>query len=100
MANDLGNGFRRIVLRYGFMDMIDVPKALANAKLDDLGLVYDPLQITYFLSRETLVRGDKPSLSYGRDPIFLWMMRNAIDAMDYFQLPGSRVVELGNDVRL
>jgi len=99
-AHDLGGGFRRILLHYGFMDMIDVPKALANAKLTDLGLVYEPLQITYFLSRETLVPGDRPSLSYGREKLFLWMMRNAIDAMDYFQLPGSRVVELGNDVRL
>ena len=99
-AHDLGNGFRRILLHYGFMDRTDVPKALANAKLADLGMVYEPSQITYFLSRETLVSGARTRLSYGREPLFLWMMRNAIDAMDYFQLPGNRVVELGNDVTL
>jgi KUP system potassium uptake protein len=99
-AHDLGNGFRRILLHYGFMDRTDVPKALANAKLADLGMVYEPTQISYFLGRETLVPGSRPKLSYGREPLFLWMMRNAIDAMDYFQLPGNRVVELGNDVTL
>jgi KUP system potassium uptake protein len=99
-AQDLGNCFRRIVLRYGFMDAIDVPKALANASIAELGFFYEPLTISYFLSRETLVATNSPmaKLSFWRKRLFFWMSRSAASTMEYFQLPTNRVVELGGQV--
>jgi KUP system potassium uptake protein len=99
-ATDLGHGFRRIVLRYGFMDLIDVPKALANAKLDELGFVYEPMSISYFLSRETLAAGEKSALPGWSRRLFFWMHRSATGALEFFQLPKNRVVELGSQVEI
>ena len=97
-AEDLGNSFRRIVLRYGFMDTIDVPKALFNAKVADLGVFYEPMRISYFLSRQTLVPSGTTPLSFWRQRLFFWMSRSAASAMEYFQLPIDRVIELGGQV--
>jgi len=99
-ARDLGHGFQRIVLRYGFMDTIDVPKALANAPLDELGFVYEPMSISYFLSRETLVPAERSHLPYWRQRLFFWMHRSATGTLEFFQLPKNRVVELGAQVEL
>jgi KUP system potassium uptake protein len=97
-AADLGHGFRRIVLHYGFMDSIDVPKALANAKLEELGFVYEPMSISYFLSRETLVGAAKSTLPRWCQRLFFWMHRSAAGAMEFF--PKNRVVELGTQVEI
>jgi KUP system potassium uptake protein len=99
-ATDLGDGFRRIVLHYGFTDLIDVPKALANAKLEELGFVYEPMSISYFLSRETLVPSAKPTMSTWRQRLYLWMARSATGTLEFFQLPKNRVVELGTQVEI
>ena len=99
-AEDLGGGFRRIGLHYGFTDAIDVPKALANAKLDQLGFVYEPMSISYFLSRETLVPSPKPAISPWRQKLYLWMARSATGTLEFFQLPKNRVVELGSQVEI
>jgi KUP system potassium uptake protein len=99
-AQDLGKSFRRVVLRYGFMDTIDVPGALANASVTELGFFYEPLNISYFLGRETLVPALNPraQFSFLRKRLFFWMARSAASTMDYFQLPTNRVVELGGQV--
>jgi len=99
-AHDLGHGFRRLMLHYGFMELIDVPKALANARLDQLGFVYEPMSISYFLSRETLVPGLKSALPYWRQRLFFWMHRSATSTLEFFQLPKNRVVELGAQVEI
>jgi KUP system potassium uptake protein len=99
-SDDLGYGFRRIVLHYGFMEIVDVPKALANAPLDALGFVYEPMSISYFLSRETLVAAPHSPLSYWRQRLFFWMHRSATGTLEFFQLPKNRVVELGAQVEL
>jgi KUP system potassium uptake protein len=99
-TEDLGDGFRRIVLCYGFMEIIDVPKALANAPLATLGFVYEPMSISYFLSRETLVPAADSTLSSWRRRLFFWMQRSATGTLEFFQLPKNRVVELGSQVEL
>jgi KUP system potassium uptake protein len=99
-SQDLGHGFRRIILHYGFMEIVDVPKALANAPLAALGFVYEPMSISYFLSRETLVPAPQSPLSYWRLRLFFWMHRSATGTLEFFQLPKNRVVELGAQVEL
>lgn len=99
-ARDLGDGFRRINLRYGFLDTIDVPKALAHAKHAELGFQYDPMTISYFLSRETLVGTIDSPLPFWRRWLFFWMSRNAAGTMEFLQLPTNRVVELGSQIQV
>jgi len=94
---ELGEGIQRVNARYGYMEDIDVPALLANAR--DAGLVIQPMETTYFLGRETLIVTNRPSgMMKWREKIFASMMRNAESAATYFHLPANRVVELGAQI--
>ena len=88
------------MLRYGFMEDPNIPRALAHARTDELGFFYEPMSISYFLSRETLVPGSHPGMAMWREGLFAWMSRSAASAMDFFHLPVNRVVELGSQVEI
>ena len=51
-TKDYGSGFYRVVLRYGFMEEIDVPAALAQLK--DIGQQCRMMDTSFFLARQTL----------------------------------------------
>lgn len=95
---DLGSGFWRVVVRFGFMDIADVPKALKLGAAQ--GLVIEPFDTSFFLSREAIRPSIKPGMSLWREALFAWMSRNATSAMDFFQLPPDRVVEVGTTVEI
>ena len=57
-------------------------------------------QVTFFLSRETIVRSSRPALSAWRSNLFAYLARNAQTATAFFGLPANRVVELGMQVEL
>jgi KUP system potassium uptake protein len=99
-AHDLGDGFRRVVLKYGYRDVIDIPRTLANAKESELGFFYLPMSVSYFISRETLIAAPGAGMSLLRKKLFLWMWRTAVSSMEFFRLPTNRVVELGSQVKL
>ena len=99
-VHHIADGFDRIVLRFGFMEEPNIPKALAQARSDQLGFFYEPMSISYFLSRETLIPKTGKSLECWREQIFAWMSRSASGSMDFFHLPPNRVVELGTQVEL
>ena len=88
----LAPGIHRVVLRYGFMESPNIPRAL-----EDLGpdAGFDPMQASYFLGREVLVPSQAPNLSWWRRALFLVMARNAVPATEFFRIPSDRVVELG-----
>ncbi|MDB5336209.1 MAG: Low affinity potassium transport system protein kup [Planctomycetaceae bacterium] len=93
----VGEGFWRIVLSYGFMDEPDVPRALAC--IDHPGLDFSA-GVTYFLGRETLLATDKPGMALWRERLFVWMSRNAQPATHFYRLPADRVMEVGVQVEL
>lgn len=90
---ELAPGIHRVKLRYGFMESPNIPKALEE--LPKSGVAYDPMQASYFLGRETLVRAVAPKLSLWRSWLFLTLSRNAVPATEFFRIPSDRVVELG-----
>ncbi len=92
-VDELAPGIHRVMLRYGFMESPNVPKALED--LRGRGVDYDPMQVSYFLGRETVVRAMAPKLSLWRLWLFLLMARNAVPATEFFRIPSDRVVELG-----
>ena len=93
----------RAIGHYGFRELVQVEPVL-KAAFDDLGLTYDPMQVTFFLSRETIVRSESESaqlrLPKVEEKIFEILNRNALSATAYFKLPPGRVVELGMQVEL
>ncbi len=97
-AQEIGPGFHRLVLSFGFMDDPDVPAALRHAGA--LGLPINLMETSFFISRETIVPSIMPGMMMWREALFAWMSRNAANAMDFFGLPTNRVVELGTQVEI
>ncbi len=90
---ELAPGIHRVVLRYGFMESPNIPRELEE--LNALGVVFDPMQASYFLGREVLVPAMVPKMPWWRLWMFLVLARNAVPATEFFRIPSDRVVELG-----
>ena len=97
-TKDHGAGFYRIIIRYGFMEEIDVPAALAQVK--QCGPQFKMMDTSFFLARQTLIASARPGMAIWREKLFAWMLRNAESAMEFFKLPTNRVVELGSQVEI
>lgn len=95
---ELGSDFYRVLIRYGFMQQIDIPTVLK--RIENCGPKIKMMDTSFFLSRQTLLSSDKPGMAVWREILFSWMMRNAESAMDFFKLPTNRVVELGSQVEI
>ena len=95
---DLGNGFYRILLRFGFMDEADLPAEMALETR--AGGAMRPSDTSYFLARQTLIPSSRPGMAIWREKLFAWMVRNAESAMEFFKLPTNRVIELGSQVEI
>jgi KUP system potassium uptake protein len=94
----MGDGFYRLVLRYGFMEEVDVPAALK--RVHECGAEFKMMDTSFFLSRQTLLPSERPGMMLWREKLFAWMLRNAESAMEFFRLPTNRVVELGSQVEI
>ncbi|MBF6025676.1 potassium transporter Kup [Lysobacter niastensis] len=94
-----GEDFYRVLVRFGFMEMPDVPLALMRS-CDAGGIYFDPMDTTYFASRETVVASRHRGMPIWRDKLFAFMHRNAAPATGFFRIPGNRLVELGAQVEI
>ena len=97
-CKDLGEGFFRVKLRFGFLEETDVPATLD--KVDLCGPKFEMMHTSFFLSRQTLIASKIPGMAIWREKVFAWMLRNAANAMEFFKLPSNRVVELGSQVEI
>jgi KUP system potassium uptake protein len=95
---NLGEGFYRLTLHYGFLEETDVPAALKE--VDMCGEPFDMMKTSFFLSRQTLLSSKNPGMAIWREKLFAWMMRNAAAPMEFFRLPTNRVVELGSQLEI
>jgi len=94
----VGKTFSRVVLRFGFMETPNVPKALAIAR--KLGWQFDIMSTSFFLSRRALKPAAHSGMPRWQDRLFIGLTRVANDATDYFQIPTGRVVEVGTQVTI
>ena len=95
---DLGEGFFRVIGRYGFMEEPDALEILKLCKPH--GLNFREMETTFFLSRETIISSERRGLARWRKRLFALLSRNAQPANAYFRLPPNRVVELGLQVEI
>ena len=92
----VGSTFTRVQLRFGYMEMPNIPKALAIAR--KLGWQFDIMSTSFFLSRRALRPAPHSGMPRWQDRLFITLARSANDATDYFQIPTDRVVEVGTQV--
>ena len=95
----LDKGFYRIRLNYGFKEEPDVPKALEKA-FDILGLEYNLMDISFFVSRERLIPIMSNKMSNWREKLFVTMQKNTSPVSDFYKIPSNRVVELGSQIEI
>ena len=94
----LGQGFWRVIARYGFMEKANVLEVLARCR--GMGVVADRRDTTFFLGRERLLPTGKGRLAGWRKKLYIFMSRNSRTATEYFGIPPNRVVELGAQVEM
>lgn len=97
-VESLGHEFYRIFIQYGFKEDPDIPRELELC--EPMGLHFDMMDTSFFLSRETLVASARPGMTFWRERLFAGMARNARSVTDFFNIPPNRVVELGAQVEL
>lgn len=95
----LAEHFLRIKIFYGFKDEMNVPKALMQA-YEQLGLEYDLMHISFFISRDRIVHSVGDGMSPWREKLFISMQRNTSPVSDFYQIPTNRVVELGSQIEI
>ncbi len=97
----LGNDFWRIRLNFGFKNKLDVTQTLTEL-CNTQGIIFDMMQTSFFLSRETVlpVHGKQSAMAYWRELLFATMSKNAGSAVEYFNLPANRVIELGTQIEI
>ena len=92
----LGEGFYRVIARYGFMQQPNVPSIFPQCA--PLGVKLRPNDTSYFLGREQLIPTGRSQMPRWRKKLFVIMSRNAQSATQFFGLPPNRVVELGAQI--
>jgi KUP system potassium uptake protein len=93
-VEDLGQGFHRILVRYGFMQMPHIPVALRLA--EERGLDIDREHMTYYVGRESVIPTQQvPGMRLWQEKLFAFLTHNALSATAFYRLPSDRVMEIG-----
>jgi len=87
--------------RWGFKQEPNVPQLLAQISHAHPELNLDPMQTSYFLSRQTIIVVRKlPFRLAWRRKLFAFMARNASRSTRFYRIPPNRVVEMGMQMEL
>jgi len=97
--HEAGQGFYRVILHYGFMQEVDIPRDLAAIKT--CGEPFNMMSTSFFLGRQKLIASKKvQGMALWREKLFAWMLQSSESAMEFFKLPTNRVVELGSQLQI
>lgn len=94
----LGNGFYRVIARYGFMEDPHMPNLLALIR--ERGLELKTEALSFFLGRMRFTLGGGAGLGAVRNKVFAFMARNAAEAAAYYGIPAEQVLEVGTQFQL
>jgi KUP system potassium uptake protein len=95
----LTKGVYNLILHYGFMQSINIPKMLALAdKTKVFPFTLDISKATFLVEIINLVMTKKkvPRLFYWQKRLFEFLMRNSAMDIEFFKLPYNRTIAIGN----
>lgn len=92
------HNFHRIKFYYGFQQTPDVRQDLKLC--EKKGIVLDFEKTSFFIGSEQISFKEKNPLPVWRRNLFLFLFNNASSAIEFFQIPVERVIELGIRVAL
>jgi K+ transporter len=87
---------KRVTLTFGAMQTPNVSRGLTLARAK--GPQLDILKTSFFVSRRNVTPGCKRGFARVQDQLFAFLMRSSASATDFFHIPTSRVVELGDEI--
>lgn len=94
----LAEGIDRVILRFGFMEDMAIPRGLECTKLFTAP---EMDEISYYIGRETVIADAKiPGMAPWRESLFMSMQRNTAPTGSSFCIPSSQLVEIGTEVRI
>ncbi|MFL6731776.1 MAG: potassium transporter Kup [Sphingomicrobium sp.] len=97
--HDATSGFYRVILHYGFMEEVDIPRDLAA--ISTCGEPFNMMSTSFFLGRQKLIASKRHAgMALWREKLFAWMLKSSESAMEFFKLPTNRVVELGSQLQI
>ncbi|MFA5488090.1 MAG: potassium transporter Kup [Candidimonas sp.] len=97
----VGRASWQIVARWGFKQEPNVPQLLEQVHNEYPEINLEPMQVSYFLSRQTVIVVNKrPLLRAWRRRLFALMARNASRSTRFYKIPPNRVVEMGMQMEL
>jgi KUP system potassium uptake protein len=106
VMDDLGyqdDGIVHVTANFGYMQDPDVPEALRLAAEQKVGpelAEADLRDVTYFISRITIMRTDAPGMAKWRKRLFVAMAKNAASPVEYFRLPLEQTVTVGAHIKV
>jgi KUP system potassium uptake protein len=92
----LGNGFWRARIAFGYMETPNVPKALQLGRRE--GLSFEMMSTSYFLNRRSFRIAENSAMPVWQSSLFISMTKAASDASGFYRLPSNRVLELGQQL--
>ena len=94
----LGEGFWHLNVRFGFMEVPDLPRVLHQEKSR---CPADLDNATYFSERDFVTgRKRKPRMAAWRRRLFAFLYRNAIHPADRFNLPPQNFVQISRQIEV
>src|SRR6266481_4138386 len=94
----LEHNFHIVKLDYGFMDEPNIPRALAQCRVQQFRL--NLMETSFFLRREKIVAAQRAPFARWRKQLFIVMANTMLNATEYFRIPTNRVIELGGQIEI
>lgn len=95
---DLGEGFWRVIVHYGYMQQPNVRKLIPI--LIERGIKMQERSLTYFFNREIIIPGGRAPMPHWQKSLYGFLSRNARPARDYYNIPANQIVEMGLAVHI
>lgn len=89
----------RVLLRFGFMEDLDIPRGLRCRQLD---FSEDDLRrMSYYIGHETVIADRRiVGMAGWRESLFVSMQRNTAPTGTHFCIPSDQLVEVGMEIRI
>ncbi|GAB3800574.1 potassium transporter Kup [Micromonospora zhanjiangensis] len=95
---DPADGIIHVTAVFGFQDATDFPEVVRRIAAHPLGEGITPEQVSYFVSRITLRRADRPGLAAWRKRLFIGLAHNAASQAEFLRLPEANTIVLSAEI--
>jgi KUP system potassium uptake protein len=96
---ELGDGFYRLIVSFGYMEEPNLVPVLAAVTHTD-HRPFDFENATFYIGHETIVASDDGVIGKVPEAIFSYLSRNAVHEERRYGMPADQIVEIGTQIDL